>query len=260
MEEQQTVVEPTQKPKQTLKLELNLWWLVGLLAIVIVVMVALWRPWQQSADGRTVTVTGTTTVKATPDEYTFSPSWQFKDADKAAALAAATAKSSDVVASLKKLGVADNKITTNVGGWDSYYYYDTDSKQHVYTLTIGVVTATRDTAQKLQDYLITTTPTGQVSPVAAFSQTKQKSLESNARSAATKDARTKADEMASNLGFKVGKVKSIDDQNGGGIAYPMYNKTMTAVGVATDSASSSLAVQPGENELSYSVQVTYYIR
>src|ERR1035437_10796800 len=156
MEDQKTVTEPTLKPRQILKLDLNLWWLVGLLALVIVVIVALWRPWQQSVDGRTVTVTGTTTVKSTPDEYTFSPSWQFKDTDKATALAAATSKSADIVANLKKLGVADNKITTNVGGWDNYYYFDTESKQNVYTLSVGVVTATRDMAQKVQDYLVTT--------------------------------------------------------------------------------------------------------
>lgn len=53
---------------------------------------------------------------------------------------------------------------------------------------------------------------------------------------------------------------TLADQSGGGITYPMYSKAMAAQGTSTDSTTSSLTVQPGENELNYSVQVTYYIR
>ncbi len=54
--------------------------------------------------------------------------------------------------------------------------------------------------------MVTTAPTGQVSPRPNFSDAKRKELESKARDEATKDARAKADQSARNLGFKVGKI------------------------------------------------------
>lgn len=250
------------KQKHILKIEFSLWWIIVLLALIIVVMTVLWRPWETRSDNRTVTVMGTTTMKAVPDEYTFNPSWQFKNSDKALALKEATEKSVSVVAELKKLGVADAKITTNLGGWENYYYYDSSLGKHTYTLNITVVVATRDLAQKVQDYFVTTEPTGQVTPIAAFSQSKQKKLESEARSAATKEARAKADEMAKNIGFTVGKVKTINDQGSGGSILFAGDKAVSLM--AQDSvagtAEANSVVQPGENQIQYSVEVTYYIR
>jgi len=263
MENQPTEqIVDSKKVKRTVKIEFNVWWIVAVLVVIIGVMTALWRPWEVRSDNRTVTVTGTTTVKATPDEYTFSPSWQFKNSDKTAALKEATEKSATVVAELKKLGVADSKITTNLGGWENYYYYDSSLGKHTYTLNISVVVSTRELAQKVQDYLTTTEPTGQVTPSASFSQSKQKKLESDARSAATKEARAKADEMAKNIGFTVGKVKSINDQgSGGGILFSSDKAvSMMSQGSATTSSDATISVQPGENQVEYSVEVTYYIR
>ncbi len=249
------------KPKQTVKMEFSVWWLVGLLAAIILLLFVLWHPWTGLAtNSRTVSVTGTTTVKAEPDEYVFYPTWEFKGANKTATLNEATEKSATIVSEMKKLGVADNKITTNVGGWGNYYYFNSETNIHTYTLTISATVANRELAQKVQDYLTTTEPTGQVTPQANFSQAKQKELETKARAAATKDARAKADEMAENLGFKVGKVKTIADQNGSGMVYPMMG-SLVAQGVAEDAnTSKSLAVQPGEQDVTYSIQVTYYIK
>lgn len=263
MENQPTEqITSDKKQKQTFRIEFNLWWVVILLAAVIAVMTALWRPWEASGDNRTVTVTGTTTVKAAPDEYTFSPSWQFNNADKSAALKEATEKSASVVAELKKLGVVDSKITTNLGGWGNYYYYDSSLGKHTYTLNISAVVSTRELAQKVQDYLTTTEPTGQVTPLASFSQSKQKKLESDARSAATKEARAKADEMARNIGFGIGKVKTINDHgSSNGILFASdkaVSLTTQASGGATSEA--SIGIQPGEDEIQYSVEITYYIR
>lgn len=241
-------------------MEFSLWWLVAALVLVIGVLIGLWRPWQgRDDDARTVTVTGTTTIKAIPDEYTFNPSWQFKDNDKAVALKEATAKSNEVVTQVKKLGVADDKITTNLGGWEGYYFYDSTTGMHTYTLTISIVVANKDLAQKIQDYLTTTNLTGQVTPTATFSQVTQKKLESNARVAATKEARAKADEMATNLGFEIGKVKSINDQDNGSGVFLTNGKATSLMGQGSAADSSSLAIQPGENSIDYSVEVTYYI-
>lgn len=254
---------PATKPKNAVKISFNIWWIVVLLSAIIVLMLGLWRPWQNPvASSRKITVSGSSTIKATPDEYSFNPSWEFKGTDKTATLKEATDKSTNVVAELKKLGVADKDIKTNAGGWGGYYYYNSTQNEHTYTLTVNVIVSTRSLAQKVQDYLTTTEPTGQVTPQATFSSALQKKLEKQGRGEATKDARAKADEMATNLGFKVGKVISITDDGQDGGVYPMLSQgsALEDSAVKVTTASSTLAVQPGQNELNYSVQVVYTIR
>ncbi|HEU4913816.1 MAG TPA: SIMPL domain-containing protein [Candidatus Saccharimonadales bacterium] len=226
------------------------------LLVIIVAMILIWKPWSSGgASGRTVEVTGQSTITATPDEYVFYPSYQFSNADKAAALDELTKKSDEVVARLKGLGVADSKIKTNSNGYGMPMYYDDGNKEASYNLQLTVTVGNLELAQKVQDYLVATTPDGSVSPQTAFSDRKEKELDAKARDEATKDARKKGEQMAENLGFSLGKVKSVQDSNGFGKAYPMSRSMPTA-----EDVSSSFALQPGENELSYSVTVTYFIK
>jgi hypothetical protein len=242
-----------------LNLTVDLRLVIAALLIVMAAMLIIWKPWSTSGtSSRTVEVTGDATITAKPDEYVFYPNYQFKDADKAAALEALTKKSDEIVAKLKSLGVDESKIKTDSSGYDMPMYYDTESKDATYTLQLTVTVGKLDLAQKVQDYLVSTNPTGSVSPQANFSEGKRKELESQARDKATKDARAKGDQMAKNLGFSLGKVKTIQDDAGFGNIFPMASRG--AALSAEDTASSSLKVQPGENDLSYSVTVTYFIK
>jgi uncharacterized protein YggE len=217
------------------------------------------------SSGRTVSVTGEATLKAEPDEYVFSPSYNFSDTNKEVALAALSKKSEEVVAGLKKLGVNDVDIKSNSNGYDSpaspqpvMAPEQDGSGSSTYMLQLSVTISSKDKVQKVQDYLVSTTPSGSVSPQASFSSAKRKELENTARNAATKDARSKADQSASNLGFKVGKVKTVEDGAGFGGVMP-YAASSTAM-MVEDTASSRLGVQAGQNELNYSVSVVYEIR
>lgn len=233
--------------------------IIAFLLLVIAGLLIIWKPWSaNTTSDRTIEVTGQATVKAEPDEYIFYPSYEFKNTSKDAALAAATKKSDEVVTKLKELGVADNQIKTNTSGYDYGYYYDPDTKQTTYTLSLEITVTAREMAQKVQDYLVSTAPSGAVSPQANFSEAKRKELENKARDEATKDARAKAEQSAKNLGFKLGKVKSVTDGAGFGI-YPIYRGE---VGLAPDSIdkNTQLSIQPGENELNYSVTVVYYLK
>ena len=248
----------------SVKFSVNLKFVTLLLLATIAVMLAIWKPWtSRTTNDRTVVVSGQATVKAEPDEYAFFPTYSFKNTDKSAALKELTAKSDEVVAKLKELGVKDKDIKTSSSGSDYPWYYNQDSKENVYTLQPAIMTSTREQAQKVQSYLVTTSPTGTVSPQTNFSDTLRKKLESDARDAATKDARSKADQLAKNTGFTVGKVKEVNDGGfaGGGGCGP-YG-LCAGIALSADAKSSSvpeLAVQPGENKLSYSVTVTYFIK
>jgi uncharacterized protein YggE len=250
-----------QKPNQKLNLQLDLRWVVLALLAVIVLLVLLWRPWDvtTSADARTIEVTGEAKVSAEPDEYVFSPNYTFKNDSKETALKELTAKSEAVTAGLKALGLPDSAIKSDSSGYNGgVYYYDETNRDYVYTLGFTVKVTDEKQVQKIQDYLVTTSPTGSVSPAATFSTEKRKELESQARDEATLEARAKADQSAKNLGFKVVKVKTITDGSLGGI-YPYATHSMAAEDSVKSSAP-ELTVQPGENELNYVVTVVYYIR
>lgn len=256
--------------EKTVKQSVGRWWkkIPGgyrtvsiILSGIIIVIVVAWRPWVPNirATDRTVSVTGTATVTATPDQYTFSPSYNFTNSDKQAALNTLTAKSEQLIAGLKALGVASADIKTNVSGTYNYgYYMPIYMGDNTYTLSLTATIHDATLAQKVQDYLVTTSPTGSVTPSVTFSTAKQHTLQAEARDQAERDARTQADQSAHNLGFTVGSVKSVDDGNlftGGPI---MYGNMSTSADAAQPSKS-SLTIQPGQNDLSYSVQVIYYI-
>ena len=236
---------------------------IAVLVVIIAVMLVIWKPWETSAKAsdRTVSVTGQATLTAVPDEYIFSPSYDSTNSDKTAALAELTQKSSDITAKLKSLGVTSNQIKTNTTGGGGGVYYPMMVRPDgtsTYTLSFTITVNSLSLAQTVQDYLATTTPTGDVSPQADFSTAKRLSLESQARDLATKDARAKANQSAQNLGFKLGAVKSVSDDAG-------FGGPIEAVpGVMSNGANSAapvkLDVQPGENSLDYSVSVVYYLK
>lgn len=226
--------------------------------IIIGGMLMVWKPWQaQPTSGdRTITVTGEASVTAEPDQFTFRPQYEFKTASKQTGIEASTTKTNDIVKELKKLGVQDSKIKTDTNGYDNYY----DNTGSVYYSSITVVVTKKDLAQKVQDYLLSTSPSGSVTPSADFSKSKKKQLIDDGRNQATKDARAKADQSAQNLGFTVGKVKSVKDQpdSYGNPAYGI-NSRLELSANAADSAKSA-PIQQGENDQTYQVTVTYYVR
>src|SRR5476651_710433 len=105
----------------------KLWMILTLLLVIgLGVRVFMWKPWQANvkASDRTVSVNGSATVTAVPYEFVFSPTYDFTSADKATAITNLTAKSTDIVAQLKKLGVANDKIKTDANNYSGYYSVD----------------------------------------------------------------------------------------------------------------------------------------
>lgn len=249
---------PSNATKNRLSVTIDYRIIAAVLLLVIAVMLFLWRPWAGgSTSTRTIDVTGDATLSARPDEFIFYPVYEVKSADKTAALAELSKKSSDVIAKLKELGVKDSQIKTSTNGY-SYPVRLEGESVPTYSTQVSITVGTEDLAQKVQDYLVTTAPTGSVSPQASFSETTRKKLESEARNKATQDARSKADQMADNLGFRIGKVKSVQD--GLGFDGPITLEARNGMAATSDSSKPALSIQPGENELTYSVTVVYYIR
>lgn len=224
------------------------------------IMLGLWHPWNAGADqGRTVSVSGEAKLKAAPDQYVFSPIYEFKNEDKAKALAEQTDKNNQIIAKLKELGVKDSDIKNNASGYSNSYSVEPASPERTtYNLSLTITVSDKDLATKVQDYLVSTNPEGQVTPQASFSETKRKELENQARDMATKDARAKAEQIARNTGAKLGKVKSIQD--GGGFGQPIPALYEDSVASSSSATKQSMQIQPGENELNYVVSASYYLK
>ncbi len=244
--------------KSSVTLKFDYRWISAVLLLVIIAMLALWRPWEAryDRDARTVTVTGESTVRATPDQYEFYPNYSFRSDDKAIARNQATAKSEELVNKLKELGVSANNIKTNINSYLDYELPQSTGKT-VYNLAVEVRVKDEALMQKVLDFIVTTDPEGGVTPQPTFSTEKRKQLETQARQNATREARAKADQSARNLGFRVADVKSVNDGAGFGGVMPMIGM---AERNSDDAKQVAQGYAPGENELHYSVTVEYYIK
>jgi uncharacterized protein len=250
------------KNRGKLKFSVDFRYIIIALLLIMAGMLIVWKPWAQTpVSNRTVSVTGEATLQAKPDEYVFTPSYDFTNADKQVALDALAKQSDTIVAKLKSLGVTDSQIKTNSTGGQRYYSYVANSdNSNTYTLQLTITVDSSSLAQKTQDYLTTTSPSGAVSPQVNFSDAKQNSLNNQARDVATKDARAKAEQSAKNLGFKLGAVKSVADNSGFGRPMPLAIGSMNSATTAGGPVKQPiLSVQPGQNKLTYSVDVVYYI-
>jgi uncharacterized protein YggE len=248
-------------PSKKFSLAIGSRMIIFVLLAVIAGMLVVWKPWVGNTnDSEVISVTGDATVTAEPDEFLFYPSYQFSNANKDTALDALVKKSDEIVAQLKKLGVGDSQIKTNSSGNNSYpYSRNSTSGLSTYTFRPTITVTDKALAQKIQDYLITTSPSGSVSPQASFSDSKRTELENKARDEATKQARGKADQSAKNLGFKLGKVKSVNDGQGFDGYYGLDGGA-EALTIEDSAKQAQLTVQPGENKLKYSVTVVYYVK
>lgn len=239
------------------KLTLNVdyrWLSLALFAVIVILLVWL-RPWHKPGDtNREISVTGEAKISAVPDEYVFYPSYEIKNNDQDAAVKQLTTKSNQVVSKLKALGVPDEMIKTNANNYERFAYPGTNAGIRTYDLQLTVTVSGKTLAQKVQDYLLTTELSGSISPYPTFSDEQRKQLEDQARDIASKDARAKATQLASNIGAELGDVKSLEEQSGFGDVIPL---DATVESKANDT---SLTLQPGENKLTYTIVVVYYLK
>lgn len=254
-----TSSEPKMNKRVQIPLDFRLLTLV--LFIALIVCIFLWKPWSSSGSStvRKITMSGSSTIKATPDEYEISPYFEFTG-DRVKTAADATTTASGVSAKLKELGIKDTEIKSSTSDYNSYTYEPAatpvgDSNLRLsYTITV----ASKDLAQKAQDYFLNTTAKGQISPYATFSEAKQKQLEEQARTNAIDDAKAKAQKSAEQVGARLGKVITISDNvsSGGGCSGNICMGANLSMADAKAPAA-SIPVQAGQNEFTDSVQVEY---
>jgi len=245
---------------QSLTIKINAWIICAILVLTNIVSVFLWQPWNNSSETRTITVTGSAVLEAEPDQYVFTPYYQEKDTNKSLINSKLGDLSKTILAKLKNLGVSESSIKTNVNTYDYSFYEDKDTEV-TGNLSLTITIKDKELAQKVEDYLVTTEPSGSITPHISFSNTKQKELEAQARTEALKDAKSKADSSVKQLNVRLGKAQSVSDISSIGFN-PWYGYDMAVDGADTvsESKNQSYEIQPGLDEYSFSIQVVYEIK
>ncbi len=227
------------------------------IVVLLVCGTVFWKPWITTST-KTFEVIAEGTVKALPDEYTFNPAYQESGDTTLQATEKVSEKGNTVVAKLKELGVSTDDITTSVSVYQNYSP-GYGSGPFIATFTIAASVPDQVLAEKVTTYIATTGATSSVTPQATFKEETRAKLELEARKKSLDAAKAKAEQTASAMGVRLGKITKIADASSSfPVPYPMYATSLEA-GKATDSAapSNTTTLQTGKQEIHYSVTVTY---
>jgi uncharacterized protein YggE len=214
-----------------------------------------------------ITVTGVGTAAAAPDIAQVSFTVQQTDSTVAAAQDAATKQTNDAIDAMKALGIDDKDVRT--ASYQVYPQYapavcspgmmcTSGSKVTGYQVSASIDVKVRD-IDKAADVLEKLGSLN-VQNISGpnFSVDDDSSVQDEARGEAIADAQQKAALLAKQLGVRLGKVVSFNEQRGG-YPYPVaYGGTMMKSEAAVDSVAPSLPM--GENETNVTVSITYEIR
>lgn len=209
---------------------------------------------------RTVSVTGEGKIRAIPDIAKINFSVISQGTDPKAIQAENTAKMNKAIEFVKAQGVAEKDITTS--GYNLYPRYDYNRENGTqkiigYELSQTVTVKIRDLT-KSGDILGGLPGVGinQVSGL-QFAIDDPEGLKNQARAKAFADARGKAEAMAQANGVRLARVVTFSESNGG---YPIpYMFEASALGKGA-SPSAPPDIQPGEQEITVDVNVTYELR
>ncbi len=222
----------------------------------------------------TVTVSGEGEVFAVPDTATFSVTIQETDTQVQPAQERATDKANDIIAYLKGEGIEEKDIqTTDYNVYPQYEWstavcapersYCPPGKQELvgYQVSQTLTVKVRDTEQA-GDLLsgVGSRGASQVSGL-SFTIADEDALKLQARGQAIDEARTRAEELADQLGVRLVRVVQFSENDGP--YYPFaYGRGGAAMDMAVEQsvAAPSPEIPVGENKITSTVTITYEIR
>jgi uncharacterized protein YggE len=228
----------------------------------------------QSQVQNTINVSGTGEVYAKPDVATISLGVNEEAKSVVDAQNKATAKMNAAIKVLKDNGVDEKDIkTTNYSIYPRYDYVKTVLPQtNVYGIeyypsskqVLAAYVVSQDLNVKIRDIAKAGDILAKVGELGlnnvsglSFIIDKEDALKDSARDLAIADGKTKAKELAKQLGVKLGRLVSYSESGN----YPMYAKMeySAAAGSVRDSAPSPV-LPAGENKISSNVNLVYEIK
>jgi uncharacterized protein YggE len=200
----------------------------------------------------TISVSGSGKVVLTPDVADVSLGVTVQRDKAAAARDAAAQVMAAVIAALHGLGIADADIKTTQLYVSPMYNYGNSQQISGYQMSNIVSVHVRDLT-KLADVIDQSVAAGATDVQGVtFDVSDRAAAESDARTAAVKDARANADTLAAAAGVTITGVQSISESSSTPWPWPV-------MGVANDASGVRTPIQPGTAELTIDVAVVYII-
>jgi len=237
------------------------WIIVGtviVLAIVALVVFLSLRP------GTTISTSGQSVVKAIPDLVTIYFNVETNGTNATDAKDKNAVIVDDIITGLIKNGINRDNITTE--NFNIYPQYDWTEAGQVFkgykathSIKVQLDSNKMDDAGTVIDIGV---DNGALVSYINFelSLTKQNELKAQALNQATQDARIKAESIASGLGKNLGAVVSVSDSSFDYYPWPIYrNDVAYGTGIAEAKEAISTNINPGQQEVSARVSVTYKI-
>jgi len=224
----------------------------GLLAGMLVGPTMAQTETNTNTSEHTLAVSGTGTVKVSPDVADVQLGVQITRETVKAARDDAAAAMTEVIAALRNLGIADADIQTSYINIGPVYDYNSGQRITGYQVSNVVNVHVRDLA-KLADVVDATVTAGATTVNSiTFDVSNRTELEQQARELAVHDARAHADTLAAAAGVGITGVASISEtQMATPFPYPM------AAGLMAEAKSTP--VMPGTSSVSLTVTVVYTI-
>jgi uncharacterized protein len=239
--------------------KMHAWVVISILVVTNITTIILWQPFSESPlSGRSITITGSSIIEAEPDEYVFNPYYTVTGTDAKALDGEISSLTKTLVDSIKQLGVESQSITTSVNSYDIAYYSPSDEESRSLYLTITL--NDKEMAQKVQDFLVTTSPSRPITPSFSFSTAKQKELSLSAREKALDDARLQAKQTTDRVHSKIGRIIKIEENNNQSITPTPWLYGLSGVESRSSDDISSYEILPGVNKYYYTIYVTYELK
>jgi hypothetical protein len=202
-----------------------------------------------------VTVSGEGKIKVTPDQALITVSIETKGTK-----AADVKKENDIAVEkvlqfVKRMKLPKEDVLTQ--RVNLYPNYDYEKKKHNYLANQTIVILLKDLSKydELSEGLIDN-GVNRIENV-EFKSSKLEQLQSDARKAAMKDAKQKAEDYVSVLNQKIGKALLINDNSQAYYPQPMYKGAMMAMADGAEAPRETLAI--GEIEVIANVTVSFLL-
>jgi uncharacterized protein len=205
----------------------------------------------------TLSVTGSGKVTVIPDIATINLGVVIERPTAKAAREAAAVAMTAVVDAVRKLGIADKDIATANVSLNPVYDYPNNAAPKIrgYQLQNTISITVRDLA-KLSDLLDNSVIAGATTVNGiSFDVADRTAAEAQAREAAVKDARTKADTLANGLGVRITGVASVAES----VSTPIWYQGNYAPSAVAGDKAAQTPVLPGSTDVVITVQVAFLI-
>lgn len=197
-------------------------------------------------------VTGTGTVRTTPDQARITIGVETRAGTPDEALSENSARMTRVVEALRELGIPDTSIKTSYFSISPIYNYTKGYAEIVGYSAVNTVEVTTTLLDKLGPIIDEAVAAGanQIDSVYfSLTEEKERELRDRAIAAAAADAASKAGKLAESMNVKLVGIKEMSI---GGGSVPFIVRSEAA-------PTPPPPILPGEETITYTVQVTYII-